>query len=96
MTRVTSDELRGSCGQLLCLGFEGSTAGPELLGRVSRSEVGTLVLFRPNVESPAQLAALVATLRKAAPAGAPLAIAVDQEGGSLCSGCARPSPNGRT
>jgi beta-N-acetylhexosaminidase len=79
--RVTSDELRGRCGQLLCLGFEGQAAPAELLGRVSRSELGTVVLFRPNVESPAQVAELVASLRQAAPGGAPLAVAVDQEGG---------------
>ncbi len=81
--RVTSDELRGSCGQLLCVGFEGPAAPAELLGRVARSEVGTVVLFRPNVESPPQVAGLVAALRGAAPAALPLAIAVDQEGGAV-------------
>ena len=78
---MTSDQLRGRCGQLLCVGFEGTSAPAELLGRVARSEVGTVVLFRPNVESPAQVADLVTGLRGAAPAGAPLPIAVDQEGG---------------
>jgi beta-N-acetylhexosaminidase len=58
-------------------------AAPELLARVSRSELGTAVLFRNNVEGPAQVAGLVSTLRKAAPPGAPLAIAVDQEGGAV-------------
>jgi beta-N-acetylhexosaminidase len=78
---VTSDELRARCGQLLCVGFEGTTVPAELLSRVARSEVGSVVLFRPNVEGPAQVAGLVAALRGAAPAAAPLAIAVDQEGG---------------
>ena len=39
------------------------------------------MLFRPNVETPAQLGALVTDLRRAAPAQAPLAVAADQEGG---------------
>jgi beta-N-acetylhexosaminidase len=80
---VTSDQLRVSCGQLLCVGFEGLAVPAELLGRVARSEVGSVVLFRPNVESPSQVAGLVSALRGAAPAGAPLPIAVDQEGGSV-------------
>jgi beta-N-acetylhexosaminidase len=39
------------------------------------------MLFRPNIESPAQVAALVRTLRQASPADAPLVVSVDQEGG---------------
>jgi beta-N-acetylhexosaminidase len=39
------------------------------------------MLFRPNIASPAQVAALVGALRRAAPADAPLIIAIDQEGG---------------
>jgi beta-N-acetylhexosaminidase len=69
------------CGQLLCVGFDGPTAPPELLGRIARSEVGTVILFRPNVQSPAQLADLVTSLRAAAPADLPLVVAADQEGG---------------
>jgi beta-N-acetylhexosaminidase len=80
---VTSDELRGSCGQLLCVGFEGTSAPADLLGRVARSEVGSVVLFRPNVEGPAQVGGLVTSLRGAVSGAAPLAIAVDQEGGSV-------------
>lgn len=69
------------CGQLLCVGFEGTSASPELLERIARSEVGTVILFRPNIAGPDQLAALVETLRAAAPPEAPLVVAVDQEGG---------------
>jgi beta-N-acetylhexosaminidase len=49
--------------------------------RVRRSEVGSVVLFRPNVEGPAQVASLVAALRAAAPPDLPLPVVVDQEGG---------------
>ncbi|HEY0710083.1 MAG TPA: glycoside hydrolase family 3 N-terminal domain-containing protein, partial [Polyangia bacterium] len=73
--------LAAMCGQLLCVGFEGTVAPPELLERIARSEVGTVILFRPNIAGPEPLADLVRTLRAAAPAEAPLVVAVDQEGG---------------
>ncbi|HEX2484293.1 MAG TPA: glycoside hydrolase family 3 N-terminal domain-containing protein, partial [Myxococcota bacterium] len=78
-----SAELRRRCGQLLAVGFEGMAAPPELLARIARSEVGTALLFRPNVEAPAQVAELVRALRGAAPRGLPLLVAVDQEGGAV-------------
>jgi beta-N-acetylhexosaminidase len=81
--KVTAEELRASCGQLLCVGFEGTAAPAELLARVARSQVGSVMLFRPNIEAPLQVAELVTSLRKAPPASAPLAVAVDQEGGAV-------------
>ena len=69
------------CGQLLCVGFEGTTAPAELLGRIARSEVGSVILFRPNIIEPVQLGALVSALRAAASPELPLLVAVDQEGG---------------
>jgi len=74
-------DLQRQCGQLLCVGFEGSSPPPELIARIGRGEVGSVVLFRPNVESPGQVAALVTALRRAAPPDQPLLVAVDQEGG---------------
>jgi Beta-glucosidase-related glycosidases len=65
------------------VGFDGLTAPPELLDRIARSEVGGVMLFRPNIESPAQVAALVLALRKAAPASAPIVVSIDQEGGRV-------------
>jgi beta-N-acetylhexosaminidase len=69
------------CGQLLSVGFDGSQAPGELLARVAASEVGGVMLFRPNIVDPGQVAAVVRTLRGAAPADRPLVISVDQEGG---------------
>jgi beta-N-acetylhexosaminidase len=63
------------------VGFDGLTAPTELLDRIARSEVGGVMLFRPNIESPAQVAALVLALRHASPPTAPLVVSVDQEGG---------------
>jgi beta-N-acetylhexosaminidase len=65
------------------VGFDGPRAPPFLLGRIARSEVGGVMLFRPNIESPAQVADLVRSLRQASPAQLPLVVAVDQEGGRV-------------
>jgi beta-N-acetylhexosaminidase len=84
---VTPQEIRRACGQLLCVGFDGPAAPAELLGRIARSEVGSVVLFRPNVvgaggqADPLATGALVGALRAAAPADLPLPVAIDQEGG---------------
>ena len=39
------------------------------------------MLFRPNIENPAQVAGLVTALRKSSPRAAKLVVSVDQEGG---------------
>jgi beta-N-acetylhexosaminidase len=78
---IAGTALRAACGQLLTVGFDGQEAPAELLGRIARSEVGGAILFRPNVGGPAEVAALVKSLREAAPGGAPLVVSVDQEGG---------------
>jgi beta-N-acetylhexosaminidase len=84
---VTPREIRRACGQLLCVGFEGTAAPAELLGRIARSEVGSVILFKPNVlgaggqTDPLATAALVAGLRGAAPPDIALPVAIDQEGG---------------
>jgi beta-N-acetylhexosaminidase len=68
-------------GQLLSVGFDGTAAPAELLARVAASEVGGVMLFRPNVASAGQVAGLVGALRRASPAEAPLLVSIDQEGG---------------
>lgn len=80
---VTDAQLRLSAGQLLSVGFDAPLAPDRLLDRIARSEVGGVMLFRPNIESPVQVAALVRALRQAAPPDAPLVVSVDQEGGRV-------------
>jgi beta-N-acetylhexosaminidase len=63
------------------VGFEGYVAIPELLDRIARSELGGIILYRPNIKSPVQVAQLVRELRSHSPALFPLVISVDQEGG---------------
>ena len=78
---MSSFSLRTLCGQLLSVGFDGPQAPAELLGRIARAEVGGVMLFRPNIVDPVQVAELVRSLRRASPAGLPLVVSVDQEGG---------------
>ena len=78
-----SERIRRLCGQLLTVGFEGTDVPAELRARVAASEVGGVMLFRPNVEEPEQVAGLVGELRRAAPAELPLVVATDQEGGAV-------------
>jgi beta-N-acetylhexosaminidase len=68
-------------GQLLSVGFDGTTPPAPLRARIADSEVGGVMLFRPNIADPGQLAALVGALRGAAPTEAPLLVSIDQEGG---------------
>jgi len=70
-------------GQLLFAGFEG-LALPEDLARLIRAgRVGGVVLFARNVGEPGQVKSLSAALHACAPEGAPLLIAIDQEGGRI-------------
>jgi hypothetical protein len=75
--------LRQMIGQKLMVAMRGTRPGPGLLDRIRRGEVGGVILFSANIRSPAQLARLTRTLRRAARTGGrpPLLIATDQEGG---------------
>ena len=66
-------------GQLLSVGFDGTGAGDELRARIAASEVGGVMLFRPNIVNPGQLAALVADAARGRP-GRPPAAGVDRPG----------------
>ena len=68
-------------GQLLSVGFDGTAADDDLRARIAVSEIGGVMLFRPNISTPGQLAALVAQIRGAAPRELPLLVSIDQEGG---------------
>jgi beta-N-acetylhexosaminidase len=76
-----SARLARACGQLLSVGFDGTEAPAQLLRCIADGEVGSVMLFRPNIISPQQVATLVGAIRRAAPADAPVVVAVDQEGG---------------
>ena len=70
-------------GQALFAGFEGTTCPAPLLDLIAAGRVGGVVLFARNVESPGQVRDLVRQLRAHEPDGAPLVVAIDQEGGRV-------------
>lgn len=68
----------------LWVGFEGKALPRDLSRRLARGEVGGVVLFSRNIESPAQVRALCREIRAAAGRRNPLPlIAADQEGGRV-------------
>jgi len=68
----------------LWVGFDGKALPSALSQRLARGEVGGVVLFARNIESPAQVRDLCRGIRSAAGRGNPLPlIAVDQEGGRV-------------
>lgn len=73
-------------GQHVVFAFEGAVAPPELLERIRRGEAAGVILFRRNVVSREQLAALAGSLHAAArhsPVRARLLVMVDEEGGQI-------------
>ncbi|MCF8091975.1 MAG: beta-N-acetylhexosaminidase [Desulfotignum sp.] len=75
--------IRHLAGQRLMLGFEGTRFNPDLETIIQTFQAGGIILFRQNIRSPDQVAALCADAQAfAASCGQPpLFIAVDQEGG---------------
>lgn len=77
--------LEAQVGQVMAVGFAGLALTPELETLLEQVKPGGIVLFARNVESPRQLAQLVADLQKTSrAAGSPgLFISIDQEGGRV-------------
>ena len=93
-TPIPEAELRAQIGQMLVVGFRGLQvdAQSQVIRDIGEHGLGGVILFDKdlptgsdvrNVESPAQVAALTAELQAAAVGayGAPLLVAVDEEGG---------------
>ncbi|MEE4364127.1 MAG: beta-N-acetylhexosaminidase [Desulfotignum sp.] len=72
-------------GQRLMLGFEGTGLTPDLREIIEKYQAGGIILFRNNIQSPAQLAQLCKDAQSFARSCGrpPLFIAVDQEGGKV-------------
>ncbi len=81
------DILTHMLGQMLVIGFEGKNIHdpwPALLQQQIRDgQVGNIILFSHNIESPSQVSKLNHALKAAAGNGVPLGIAIDQEGGKV-------------
>jgi beta-N-acetylhexosaminidase len=75
--------IRGSAGQVLVAGFPAGEPPDPLLAAVRHGELGGIILFRRNMETPEQAAELIARCTADAPRELPLLVAVDQEGGRV-------------
>ena len=79
-------QLRGMIGQMLIIGFPGTSVQEEWPARIAemigKGEIGGVLLLGDNIESPEQLRELTGALRGAGGMFPPL-IAVDQEGGAV-------------
>lgn len=92
MDGTTDRSLEVTCGQLLVVGFAGTTLPDALKGALGRGERGGVLLFRRNIArlgegdgdvDLAQVVALNAAVVDACPADLPPLISVDQEGGRV-------------
>jgi len=74
--------LRRQVGQLLIAGFAGPSVPVELRALAGEFDLGGVILFGRNVESPAQVAELAFEARRLG-TDAPAWVSVDQEGGRV-------------
>ncbi len=77
------DDARILAGQVLVVGFAGKDAPDELLGPCARGELGGIILFKRNLGTMHEVAALIGRFVAASPPDLPLLVAVDQEGGRV-------------
>jgi len=77
--------IRHLAGQRLMLGFNGTTFNGDLETIIREYQAGGIILFKPNIVSPDQVATLCARAQACAASCnlPPLFIAVDQEGGAV-------------
>jgi beta-N-acetylhexosaminidase len=70
-------------GQLFMIGFTGLEVSDETAAFLSQANIGGVVLFTPNYESPGQLAELINQVQECKTGELPLWIAADYEGGRV-------------
>ena len=80
-----NQELRKKIGQLFMVGFDALEPDEHITRLIHQHKVGGIILFRRNVQSPEQVAALCRRLQEinAQVSEVPLLIALDQEGGMV-------------
>ncbi len=75
--------LHRQIGQLALVGFDGLQLPPEIRSLATEFDLGGIVLFRRNVESPEQVAGIAWDARSLGRRDLPPWVAVDQEGGRV-------------
>lgn len=71
-----------SVGELLIMGFNGLELADETAAFISQAQIGGVILFSQNFESPAQVAELTNQIQECH-VGHPLWVSVDHEGGRI-------------
>lgn len=74
---------RRLAGQHFIVGFDGHEPPAALLAALRGWSLAGVIVFRRNIAGPEQLLDLARRVQTAAPDGAPLVIAIDQEGGKV-------------
>lgn len=80
---IATLSLEQKIGQLMLVGFDGTTLTPELRDDLTQLHIGGVIFYDRNIQSPHQVAQLTADLQNAMRQNndLPLFITVDQEGG---------------
>ncbi|WP_462410678.1 beta-N-acetylhexosaminidase [Neobacillus sp. Marseille-QA0830] len=81
---MNSSELRKKAGQLLVIGFKGTTASEEIKELIREHHVGGIILFGRNIGTPQEILNLTNELQREAKLAGherPLLICIDQENG---------------
>jgi len=80
-------ELAGWIGQMIMVGFQGRRLSDApvqaLLGDIRSGHVGGVIFMPRNIKALREVRRMIAAFRDAAPAGRPLLVGVDQEGGAV-------------
>jgi beta-N-acetylhexosaminidase len=77
-------ELKRKIGQTLIVGFQGFEPSGEVKKFITDNDVGGIILFDRNIESPAQLGDLTNEMQGLVPSGSPqLFVSIDMEGGRV-------------
>lgn len=80
-TSLSQVSLQDKIGQMIMVGFSGTTVSDSLKKDLQSRNLGGVVLFASNVTSPAQLKTLTNQLKSFS--STPLMIGIDQEGGKV-------------
>ena len=80
---MMSEATNRNAGSTILAGFDGTSLPEDLARECEEGLVAGVVLFRRNVDSAAQVAQLIASVKERFGAQRPAVVAVDQEGGRV-------------
>lgn len=83
MREVDRLGLQELCGQLLVVGYDGKEPDDGVLEQIRGRALGGVILFSRNLGAPEAVVEHCRELHRAAPAGYPVFVGIDQEGGRV-------------